>query len=169
MLFSKNNKTTDVTENKGGAMTPYSSQGKSGKNAGSARAVPSIISTDLDIVGNLSTTGDIQIEGTVEGDVQADSITIGQTATVRGELIANETIIHGRVIGRIRSHKVRLSSTSRVEGNIIHYTIAIEVGAEFHGLVERSDNPVGDILFDEMSSQNRDVPQVATLIQVSKS
>lgn len=102
----------------------------------------SVLSSDLHVKGNLKTTGDIQIEGQVDGDIRAHLLTVGEGATVRGELIADDVVIHGRIIGRVRGLKVRLTSTARVEGDIIHKTIAIESGAHFEGSVQRQDNPL---------------------------
>ncbi|WBU63370.1 bactofilin family protein [Paracoccus aerodenitrificans] len=106
------------------------------------RSAPSVLSSDLTIKGDLQTAGDVQIEGTVEGDIRARQLTIGDTATVRGEVLADEVIVNGRVVGRLRGLKVRLSSTARVEGDIIHKTIAIESGAHFEGSVQRQDDPL---------------------------
>jgi cytoskeletal protein CcmA (bactofilin family) len=61
---------------------------------------------------------------------------------VKGEVIAEEVVVHGRVVGRLRGLKVRLSSTARVEGDIVHKTIAIESGAHFEGSVQRQDDPI---------------------------
>ncbi len=102
----------------------------------------SVLSSDLHIVGNLKTTGDIQIEGTVEGDIRAHLLTVGESATVKGEVMADDVVINGRIVGRVRGLKVRLSSTARVEGDIIHKTIAIESGAHFEGSVQRADDPL---------------------------
>ena len=102
----------------------------------------SILSSDLTVVGNLKTTGDIQVEGVVEGDIRAHLLTVGESATIRGEIVADDIVINGRVIGRVRGLKVRLTSTARVEGDIIHKTIAIESGAHFEGSVQRQDDPL---------------------------
>lgn len=102
----------------------------------------SILSSDLTVVGNLKTTGDIQVEGTVEGDIRAHLLTVGESATIRGEIVADDIVVNGRVIGRVRGLKVRLTSTARVEGDIIHKTIAIESGAHFEGSVQRQDDPL---------------------------
>jgi cytoskeletal protein CcmA (bactofilin family) len=102
----------------------------------------SMLSQDLNIVGNIKTTGDIQVEGTVEGDIKAHLLTIGETATIKGEVIGDDVVINGRIIGRVRGLKVRLTSTARVEGDIIHKTIAIESGAHFEGSVQRQDDPL---------------------------
>ncbi|WP_111428627.1 polymer-forming cytoskeletal protein [Rhodobacteraceae bacterium DSL-40] len=103
----------------------------------------SVLSSDITITGNVQSSGDIQVEGIVEGDIRAQTLIVGESATVKGEIIADEVITHGRVIGRLRGLKVRLSSTARVEGDIVHKAIAIESGAHFEGSVQRQDDPVG--------------------------
>ncbi|GAB4296482.1 MAG: polymer-forming cytoskeletal protein [Roseovarius sp.] len=107
-----------------------------------AKPPASVLSSDLHVTGNLKTTGDIQVEGTVEGDIRAHLLTVGEGATIRGEVIADDVVINGRIIGRVRGLKVRLTSTARVEGDIIHKTIAIESGAHFEGSVKRQDDPL---------------------------
>ena len=106
------------------------------------KAPASLLSSDLTIKGNLKTAGDIQIEGTVEGDIRAHLLTVGEGATVNGECVADDVIVNGRVVGRVRGLKVRLTATARVEGDIIHKTIAIESGAHFEGSVQRQDDPL---------------------------
>ena len=107
-----------------------------------AKPPASVLSSDLTVVGNLKTTGDIQVEGTVEGDIRAHLLTVGEGATIRGECIADDVVVNGRIVGRVRGLKVRLTSTARVEGDIIHKTIAIESGAHFEGSVQRQEDPL---------------------------
>ncbi|NRB05231.1 MAG: polymer-forming cytoskeletal protein [Rhodobacteraceae bacterium] len=122
------------------AMTPK--QGDFKASAPKAKPPASILSSDLHITGNVKTTGDIQVEGTVEGDIRAHLLTIGESATIKGEVTADDVVINGRIVGRVRGLKVRLTSTARVEGDIIHKTIAIESGAHFEGSVQRQDDPL---------------------------
>lgn len=107
-----------------------------------AKPPASVLSADLHVTGNMKTTGDINVEGTVEGDIRAHLLTIGETATIKGEVIADDVVVNGRIVGRVRGLKVRLTSTARVEGDIIHKTIAIESGAHFEGSVQRQDDPL---------------------------
>lgn len=122
------------------------------------KAAASVLSSDLTVVGNLRTTGDIQVEGTVEGDIRAHLLTVGESATIRGEIVADDIVVNGRVIGRVRGLKVRLTSTARVEGDIIHKTIAIESGAHFEGSVQRQEDPL---------SQGRGTPAPAAAAPVA--
>ncbi len=102
----------------------------------------SVLSSDITITGNVRSSGDIQVEGTIEGDIRAQMLIVGEGATVKGEVVAEDVVVHGRVIGRLRGLKVRLSNTARVEGDIVHKTIAIESGAHFEGSVQRQDDPL---------------------------
>ena len=102
----------------------------------------SVLSADLRIKGNVQTSGDITVEGEVEGDIRAQLLTVGETATVKGEVVADDVVVNGRIVGRVRGMKVRLTATARVEGDIVHKTIAIESGAHFEGSVMRQDDPL---------------------------
>ncbi|WP_147104149.1 polymer-forming cytoskeletal protein [Tateyamaria sp. syn59] len=126
------------------APAPAASKPQSEFKASAPKAKPpaSLLSADLHITGNMKTTGDIQVEGTVEGDIRAHLLTIGESATIKGEVVADDVVINGRIVGRVRGLKVRLTSTARVEGDIIHKTIAIESGAHFEGSVQRQDDPL---------------------------
>ncbi|PRX31894.1 protein CcmA, bactofilin family [Meinhardsimonia xiamenensis] len=134
------------TESPASEAAPARASADIGAPATAPKAKPpaSVLSSDLAIVGNLKTTGDIQVEGTVEGDIRAHLLTVGEGATVKGEIVADDVVVNGRVIGRVRGLKVRLTSTARVEGDIIHKTIAIESGAHFEGSVQRADDPLSN-------------------------
>lgn len=130
-----------------------------------AKPPASVLSTDLTITGNLKTAGDIQIEGTVEGDIRAHILTVGEGATVKGECMADDVIVNGRIIGRVRGLKVRLTATAKVEGDIIHKTIAIESGAHFEGSVQRQEDPLstsGKPAPKPAASPSASAPQPAT-------
>ena len=121
-----------------------------------AKPSPSLLSSDLTIKGNVATSGDIQIEGTIEGDVRAHLLTVGESATIRGEVIADDVVVNGRVVGRVRGLKVRLTASAQVEGDIVHKTIAIESGAHFEGSVQREEDPLG-----EAGAKKRTIPGLA--------
>ncbi|MCW1950084.1 MAG: polymer-forming cytoskeletal protein [Octadecabacter sp.] len=133
---------TPDTAAKPASPAPAPSQSDFKSSVPKAKPPASQLSTDLHITGNLKTSGDIQIEGTVDGDIRAHLLTIGESATVNGECIADDVVVNGRIVGTVRGLKVRLTSTARVEGDIIHKTIAIESGAHFEGSVQRQDDPL---------------------------
>ena len=108
------------------------------------RSAPSIISDDLVVIGTLTSTGDIQIDGRVDGDIRSGSVTIGEKANFEGEIVAEEVTIRGRVQGIVRARKVQLSSTCHMEGTILHEVLAVEVGAFFEGNCRHSADPLSE-------------------------
>jgi len=111
---------------------------------GPRSSAPSIISADLTVNGTLTSTGDIQIDGRVEGDVHSTGLVIGEKALIHGEVFAEDVTIRGRIEGSVRARKVLLCSTCHVEGNILHEAFAVEAGAFFEGNCRHSDNPLAD-------------------------
>ena len=114
------------------------------KRPQSVRAAPSIISADLVVTGTLSSTGDMQVDGRVEGDVHSAGLVIGEKAIIQGEVLADEVTVRGRVEGSIRARKILLCSTCHVEGNILHEAFAVEAGAFFEGNCRHSDSPLAE-------------------------
>ncbi len=82
------------------AAAPRPSSEFTSSSAPKAKPPASTLSADLTITGNLKTTGDIQVEGTVEGDIRAHLLTVGEGATVKGEVVADDVVINGRRCGR---------------------------------------------------------------------
>ncbi len=103
----------------------------------------SIIGADLIITGSLQSNGEVTIEGELQGDVQCGQLIVGEQARVQGNVVADDIVIRGRVEGSVRGNRVALQSTSHVEGDVYHRTLAIEQGAFFEGKSRRSDDPIG--------------------------
>lgn len=128
----------------GGPMSPP--QIPNGRAAPAARpsgpSGASVIGADLTIVGNLESKGEVQIDGDVQGDIHASRIIVGERARITGSLIADEIVIRGSVQGSVRGNSVTFQSTSHIEGDVFHRSLAIEQGAYFEGKSRRSDDPM---------------------------
>ncbi len=122
---------------------------------------PSILSADLTITGSISSEGEVQLDGVVEGDVRAGSLSIGEEATVKGEVVAESVVVRGRVEGSVRARQVQLAATARIEGDIIHATLAVESGAYFDGHCRRSSDPLSDKKSATSDSISQDKPKAA--------
>ncbi|MDV7341447.1 polymer-forming cytoskeletal protein [Terasakiella sp. A23] len=113
---------------------------KTTNSAGSAarkRVPPSIISSDLVITGNLVSEGEIQIDGTVRGDIQSKELLVGETALIEGEIVAESIRVHGKVDGQIKALNVSLAKSAHVVGDILHDNLSIETGAFLEGHCKR--------------------------------
>jgi cytoskeletal protein CcmA (bactofilin family) len=110
-----------------------SNKGSDGAAAVQKSSVPSIISADLRITGNLESDGDIQIDGTVDGDIRSGRITVSETAVVKGALEAETVRIAGKVTGQIKARQVTLLKSAKVVADVMQESIAVEPGASFEG------------------------------------
>ena len=106
----------------------------------SGSAVPSLISADLKVVGNLESDGDLQIDGQVNGDTTALDVPVGEGATVSGSITADTLRISGAIDGTISGTSVTIAKTGRVKGDIVHQTLSIEAGATIEGQIRRLDS-----------------------------
>ena len=93
------------------------------------KPVPSVISSELHILGNLISDGHIDIDGSVEGNVKAVQASIRANGKVTGDVMAETVHIYGEIRGLIRAASVHLYSTCRVEGVIMHHSLTVEDGA----------------------------------------
>ncbi|NQV83163.1 MAG: polymer-forming cytoskeletal protein [Rhodospirillales bacterium] len=98
---------------------------------------PSIISADLKIVGDLNSNGEIQIDGAIDGDIRTKTLLVGETANIKGEIVADSVIVHGAVNGQIKARDVTLAKTAHMVGDILHENLSIETGAFLEGHCKR--------------------------------
>lgn len=105
-------------------------------------SAPSVIGADLTITGNLTSKGEVQIDGEVQGDINGTNIVVGERARITGSIVADEVVVRGHVMGSVRGKRVMLQASSRVEGDVYHQSLSIEQGAFFEGKSRRSDDPM---------------------------
>jgi len=114
-------------------MFSKSKKGNGQQQAAAGRTVPSIISSDLKIVGDLESSGEVQIDGEVSGDIRAKVLLVGEGAVITGEILADTVRVHGHVNGQIKAKFVNLAKSAHVIGDILHENLSIQEGAFLEG------------------------------------
>lgn len=104
----------------------------------------SIIGPDVTISGNVISSGELRIDGQIEGDIKGVRLIIGEQARVTGNVAAEDVVLYGTVMGAVRGLRVSLQSTSRVQGDVYHQALVMEQGAFFEGKSSRSTDPLAD-------------------------
>lgn len=107
--------------------------------AGSSSGAPTVIRAGLHLEGNIRTADDILLEGSVRGEVTANSITVAAGATLSGNVSAAVIIIDGLVEGVVRCIKLQVNTTGAVAGEIHHSVMVVEAGASIQGTVFRTE------------------------------
>lgn len=110
---------------------------KSAKKSGSG--VPSIMSSDMRIVGNIVSDGIVDIDGTVEGNVRSQVATVRKNGHIKGDVIADSVYVYGKIQGLIKARSVHFFKGCRAEGVIMHESITIEDGAFVDGRFKRAE------------------------------
>ncbi|HYC01719.1 MAG TPA: polymer-forming cytoskeletal protein [Azospirillaceae bacterium] len=104
---------------------------------GADGTMPSIIGPDMRISGDLSTPGEVHVEGRIDGDVACARLTVGPSGHIAGHVTAGAVRVHGRVDGSITGDEVYLQNGSFVSGDIVQALLEIAPGAQFEGAVRR--------------------------------
>jgi len=92
--------------------------------------------TDLDALRELEAGQTLRIDGTVIGDVfSAQTVTIGATGVVEGNVSGDDIIVAGKVKGTLTARgRIALESSAQIEGDLHTGRLAISEGAVFRGL-----------------------------------
>lgn len=128
-----------------------------GKGAVLAKKVaPSIISSDVNLMGSIISDGFVDIDGKIEGNVKAFSVTVRANGRIKGDVIAETVQIFGEVKGLVKAKNVYLYASCRVVGIIMHEALTIEDGAFVDGKFKRTDKNLAsgeDFAFEEDEMQ----------------
>jgi cytoskeletal protein CcmA (bactofilin family) len=94
-----------------------------------------IIGKGTVLEGNLTTTGNLRIEGKVIGSITTKAkLVLGATSWVQGNMVAQNAEIGGEVQGIIEvSGLLILKPSAIVQGDIITNKLVFEEGAKFNG------------------------------------
>jgi cytoskeletal protein CcmA (bactofilin family) len=109
------------------------------KSAFSVSGGTTLISGDTVVVGDLHFSGNLDIEGLVQGNIVAKPgvdalVRVVGKGRVEGEIRAPGVIINGMVQGDVHSSKhLELASRGRVQGNVFYALLEMAAGSEVNG------------------------------------
>ena len=101
-----------------------------------------IISNGVKIDGKLTSSGNIRVEGEIEGDISSQrNIVVGEGGKVNGQINADSITIGGKVSGTVRAkEKLMLDPKGYLKGDIFTKILVIEAGARFDGKSKMGDS-----------------------------
>lgn len=123
--------------------------------------VPSIISENTKINGDVISEGTIHVDGKIEGDITCDELVIGIKGAVVGEVNAANLHLYGFLHGKANVDKLFVAKTAKLIGDVTHNSIAIEPGAYIDGHCIRAGAPipaeqaVPDLLITDASKKRK--------------
>lgn len=93
-----------------------------------------IISKGTKIVGDLTSEGDLRIDGTIEGNLRTPGkVVVGKTGYIKGTLTGTDAHFEGKFSGKLSlSGTLSLKSTAHIEGEVVLGKLEVEPGATFN-------------------------------------
>ena len=100
-----------------------------------------LIASGSVITGEINSTGDIRIDGVLNGNLfTKGKVVVGDTGMITGEINCKNADILGKIEGKIFvTELLTLKSTSVIIGDIIINRLAIEPGCTFNGNCSMKD------------------------------
>lgn len=110
--------------------------------AGGKRGMFSVIGPDVVIIGNVSATADLHIDGCVEGDVHCSSLVQGSESRIQGAVHAESARIAGSIEGAVSVRQLTVERAARITGDVEYESISIETGASVDGCLKHVSGDV---------------------------
>ena len=106
-----------------------------------------VLNSDVEIKGNLKFSGELTLEGKLEGEVQTDGLlNLGDTAVVNGNISAQSVVVRGKLNGNINAkEKIEIKAKAELFGDIRATKLVVEEGVTFVGKTEVNPNKVTPI------------------------
>ncbi len=133
-MFTSRNSTTEMSKEKTTATT--------------------LIGAGTVLKGNISSSGDLRIDGTLVGNISSTAkIVIGSSGVVEGDLNGDSADVVGKVSGNIRVKELlHLRDDCVVNGNIYAGKLQVEPSATFNGQCQMGANVVDMLNTNELAT-----------------
>lgn len=108
----------------------------------------SLIGSSSRFKGEIETSGTLRIDGTVEGQVTADWVVIGEKGYVKGDISARGIVVGGRVDGNLSAKEiVEIKNKGQVHGEVLSSKLMVAEGAVFEGrsTMQRAESKVVEL------------------------
>lgn len=113
----------------------FNSSSKMARSNESDGVMRNHLAAGTEVKGDITTQGDIRIDGKVEGSITSKGkLVVGNTGVIEGEI----NCVTGNVSGSIRgvvhvSEMLKVQATGKLSGEITYGKLSVEPGAELEG------------------------------------
>jgi len=112
----------------------------------------SLIGANSIFKGNIETKGTLRVDGSMEGNANADWVILGEKASIKGDITARGIVVGGRIEGNLRAKEiVEIKSKGQVFGDVSSVKLTIIEGGIFEGRSSMSKEEIKVIEFQAKS------------------
>ena len=116
-----------------------------------------IIGKGVTISGNVNAPGEAQIDGNLEGELNAREVIVGPSGSINGKVEAKVADIRGQVRDEIRiTESVVIRATAKIMGSLHYKGLQIESGAQIDGQLSRIEGDASAVITPLRAAGNTD-------------
>lgn len=94
----------------------------------------SFVGVNSSFKGDIRSKGTLRIDGSVDGNIEADWLILGEKATLKGDVSARGIIVGGRIEGNITAREIlEIKAKGQVTGEIITARLTVHEGGILEG------------------------------------
>ncbi|MFT3791139.1 MAG: polymer-forming cytoskeletal protein [Rudaea sp.] len=129
--------------------------------AAPAADTTSLIANGTHVRGDVVFSGRLHVDGSVEGALHGESdnavLTLSNSASIKGEIVAPHVVINGQVNGDVTAtQRLELAAGARVEGNVYYKVMEMSAGAQINGKIVHRADPPKQLAAPEDAGENAD-------------
>jgi cytoskeletal protein CcmA (bactofilin family) len=94
----------------------------------------SLIGANSNFKGDIDTKGTLRIDGSMEGNVNADWLILGEKALMKGDVLARGIVVGGRIEGNLKAKEIiEIKAKGQVYGDVSTNKLTVVEGGLFDG------------------------------------
>jgi cytoskeletal protein CcmA (bactofilin family) len=109
---------------------------RSGTRDPQGRDAVATIGGEVTVTGEVACAGDLQIDGTVNGEVRCGTLFLGESGKVEGTVQADRVRVSGRVEGTIIAGDLAVEAGAVIKGELLYARIKVSAGAVIQGSLQ---------------------------------
>jgi len=84
--------------------------------------------------GDIDTKGTLRVDGSIEGNITADWVIVGEQARITGNISARGIVIGGKMDGNVKAKEiVEIKNKGQINGEIMSKKLVVAEGGIFEG------------------------------------
>jgi cytoskeletal protein CcmA (bactofilin family) len=114
--------------------------------------IETLIGTETSIIGDLTFSGGLRVDGTIRGNVTEQAgtpstIILSEHGRIEGSVTAAKIVLNGAVVGPVKANQfIELQTKARITGDLHYKSLEMHTGAVIDGkLVHFEENATNDM------------------------
>ena len=110
-----------------------------------------MIGEGVTITGSIKANNAVTIQGTIDGDIECNSVTINKSGNVKGKIKTDTMTVEGKAEGEMKVNDVlNIKSQGNVNGKIFYGKIQIDEGGKLSGEINHHDKDIKQKEFKDL-------------------